>query len=79
MQKQQLKQRQVSKFEQFVNMLVQKISGARAFIVLKKDGTWDYTGMPEDLFPSYISQPMTGFAEEHDSIPDERKDAWWTQ
>lgn len=52
-----------------------KITSAKAFIVLRKDGTWEYMGMPEDLFPNPpdIEEEM----QNHVLIPDDRIDAWW--
>jgi len=63
------------KFQNFLNLLAMKITSAKAFIVLRKDGTWEYMGMPEDLFPNPpdIEEEM----QNHVLIPDDRIDAWW--
>jgi len=61
---------------QFFALLTKKMMGVRGLIFLRKDGTWDTLGMPDNLFIQPVEDNPT-FTQVHDSIPDNRKDAWW--
>jgi len=60
----------------FLSLLTKKMMGAKGILFLKKDGTWDTLGIPDNFFIQPVEE-MPSFVEAHDSISDARKDAWW--